>query len=144
MELQQKRSTGKTNGQKTPGKTDAAQSSQRFIDSGEAVLLAATTGLTELIQWALDLVPYVGWIINGGITFVVGFGLFIWVSGKVAKGAPKKWYKAIYWGAVGGALPVIPGYLGSIIYLLIQDRKILGKIAGKMGEEAEEKLKKLR
>jgi uncharacterized membrane protein len=110
---------------------------EHFINSGEAILLLAATGSLEIIQWLLDLIPYVGWIVNGGISILVAMTLFIWLTGKVAQGAPKSWYKVIWLGAFGGALPVIPGQLGAIIYLLIQDRKLLGKIGGKLGEEAE-------
>ena len=113
-----------------------------FFDSGEVILALAFTGSTEIIQWLLDMVPYVGWIANGGIAFVVGFSMLLWLTGKIAKGAPKKWYKAVYYGAAGGAIPVIPGFLGAIIWLLIQDRKILGKVAGKAGGTLEKNLKK--
>lgn len=105
---------------------------RQFINGGEAILLLAATGFIEIIQWLLDLIPYAGWIANGGISILVAMTLFIWLTGKVAQGAPKSWYKVIWLGALGGALPVIPGQLGAIIYLLIQDRKLLGKIGGKL------------
>lgn len=105
---------------------------RQFINGGEAILLLAATGFIEIIQWLLDLIPYAGWIANGGISILVAMTLFIWLTGKVAQGAPKSWYKVIWLGLVGGALPVIPGQLGAIIYLLIQDRKLLGKIGGKL------------
>ncbi|PIQ69646.1 MAG: hypothetical protein COV90_00225 [Candidatus Tagabacteria bacterium CG11_big_fil_rev_8_21_14_0_20_41_11] len=116
-----------------------------YISSGEAVLLLAFTGAVEIIQAIVDwlnLAFMIGTIINAIITaFVFGI-LAIWMIGKVAKGAPKKWYKALYYGAGGGVLPIIPGFLGAIIYLLIQDRKILGKVAGKLGEDVEKVVKK--
>ena len=125
----------------TQGKP-AKSAPDHFINGGEAALLLAFTGLVEIIQWAVDFldVILIGILINGAITIFVGFILFIWVSGKVADGAPKSWFKAIYYGAVGGALPVIPGFLGAIIYLLIQDRKILGKVAGELGEKIARKI----
>ncbi len=107
---------------------------QHFINSGEAILLVAATGFIEIIQWALDFIPYVGWVINAGISFFVGFIIYIWLSGKIARGAPKKWLKAIYYGAAGGAIPIVPGYFGAIIYLIYQDRQFLGKVAGKIGK----------
>lgn len=116
---------------------------RQFINSGEAILLLAATGFIEIIQWLFDLIPYAGWAANGGISLLVALTLFIWLTGKVSQGAPKSWYKAIWLGALGGVLPVIPGQLGAIIYLLIQDRKILGKVAGKLGEEIEEQAKKV-
>ncbi len=134
MELAQKRNQEEPT-EAEEGGEGAKPREERFINSGEAILLLAFTGAVEIIQWALDMVPYVGWIVNGGIAFFVGGIIFIWLTGKIAKGAPKKWYKAVYYGAVGGALPVIPGFLGAIIYLLIQDRKILGQAAGKLMEK---------
>ncbi len=132
VELAQSQRAGELAAETEPAAEGAKPGAERFISSGEAILLLAFTGSTEIIQWLLDLVPYAGWIVNGGITFVVGFSLIIWLTGKVAKGAPKKWYKAVYYGAVGGALPVIPGFFGSIIYLLMQDRKLLGQTASKL------------
>ncbi len=117
----------------TGSKTKPAE--EHYINAGEAILLLAFTGFIELLQWALDLIPYVGWVVNIIISFFVGGIIFLWLTGKIAKGAPKKWLKAVYYGAAGGALPIIPGYLGVIIYLLIQDRKILGKTAGKIMEK---------
>lgn len=144
MELQQKRLMDERTEEETAesGK-EAKPAAEHFFNSGEMILAMAFTGAIEIIQWLLDLVPYAGWIVNGGITFVVGFSLFIWLTGKVAQGAPKRWYKAVYYGAAGGALPVIPGFLGAIIWLLIQDRKILGKVAGKAGEALEKTIKKV-
>lgn len=108
---------------------------EHFINTGEAALLLAFTGAGEGITWLLDFIPFAGWVISIiAVTAPVGGILLIWMTGKVAKGAPKNWYRAIYWGAVGGAIPIIPGYLGSIIWLLMQDRKILSKIGGKLGE----------
>jgi hypothetical protein len=114
------------------GEGAAKPKAEHFINSGEAVLLLAFTGSVEIIQWILDMVPYAGWIVNGGISFFVGFIIYIWLSGKIARGAPKKWLKAIYYGAAGGAIPIIPGYCGAIIYLIYQDRQFLGKVAGKI------------
>lgn len=105
-----------------------------FINAGEATLLLAFTGFMELVQWALDFVPFLGWAINIAISGIVGFIVYIWVSGKITKGAPKKWLKAIYYGAAGSAIPIIPGYCGAIIYLIYQDRQFLGKTMGKIGE----------
>lgn len=112
----------------------------RFINAGEAIILLAFTGAIEILQWALDLIPYLGWIINIIISGFVLFVLFIWLTGKIAQGAPKKWLKALWYGAFGGVLPVIPGFLGAIIYLLMQDWKIFGKIFGKLGEKVTEKI----
>ena len=113
---------------------------ERFINPGEAVLLLAFTGIMAGVSWLLDFIPYIGWIINIVINILIGFVLFIWLTTKVAKGAPKKWYKAIYYGAAGS---FFGGYFGAIIYLLIQDRKFLGKVAGKLGEEIEKQAKKV-
>ncbi len=133
---------------KAPGVPAAASAEkakeEHFINTGEAALLLAFTGAIEVICWILDFIPYLGWIINIVITVIVGGILLIWLTGKVAKGAPKKWYKAIYWGAVGGAIPIVPGYLGAIIWLLVQDRKILGKVAGKLGEAVEKTIEKVK
>ncbi len=125
----------------------AKPAEEHYISSGEAILLLAFTGLVEVIQWAVDLLNIafgLGIIINAIITGLVFGILAIWMTGKVAKGAPKKWYKALWYGAGGGVLPIIPGFLGAIIYLLIQDRKILGKIGGKLGEEAEKLATKIK
>ena len=84
-----------------------------FINSGEATIMLAFTGIIEAIQAVVDwlnLAFFIGEIINIIITIFVGFVLFIWLTGKIAKGAPKKWYKAIYWGAVGGAVPIVPAF----------------------------------
>jgi len=136
MQLEQNRiadeMTLEEEGESAEGKQKSK--TQHFINSGEAILLVATTGFIEIIQWALDFIPYVGWVINVGISFFVGFTIYIWLSGKITKGAPKKWLKAIYYGAAGGAIPVIPGYCGAIIYLIYQDRQFLGKAMGKMGK----------
>ncbi len=124
----------------------AKPAEKHYISSGEAILLLAFTGLIELIQWAVDLLNLafgIGIIINVVITGIVFGILAVWMTGKVAKGAPKKWYKALYYGAGGGVLPIIPGFLGAIIYLLIQDRKILGKVAGKLGEAVEKAAQKI-
>ena len=135
MELAQKQLAAENAVEPATGEGAAKPAEERFINSGEAILLLAFTGSVEIIQWILDMVPYAGWIVNGGISFFVGGIIFLWLTGKIAKGAPKKWLKAVYYGAAGGALPIIPGYLGVIIYLLIQDRKILGKTAGKLMEK---------
>ncbi len=118
----------------------AKPAEEHYISPGEAILLLAFTGLVALISWAFDFIPFLGWIINLIINLLVGLTLFIWVSGKVAKGASVKWYKAIYYGAAGS---FFGGYLGAIIYLLIQDRKILGKVAGKLGESVEKVAQKI-
>lgn len=124
----------------------AKPAGQRFINAGEAPLLLAFTGVVEGVQQVVDwlnLAFGAGTIINAAITAAVLFVLFIWVTGKVAKGAPKKWYKVIYLGAAGGVIPIIPGQIGAIIWLLIQDRKILGKVAGELGEKIEKQAKKV-
>ncbi len=132
MRLQQTRGKAETEAEEKEAGKAKAGAAKRFINSGEAIILLAATGFIEIIQWALDLIPYVGWVVNGGISFLVAMVLLIWMTGKVAQGAPKSWYKAIWFGAFGGAIPVIPGQLGAIIYLLMQDRKIFGKIGGKL------------
>ncbi len=113
---------------------------QHFINSGEATLLLAFTGAVAGIMCLFDLIPYAGWVINIIIALFVGGILLLWLTGKVAKGAPKKWYKAIYYGAAGS---FFGGYFGAIIWLLIQDRKILGKVAGGLSEKIEEQAKKV-
>ena len=145
MQLEQERLAGERQ-KEEQGKTAEGKQSktQQFINSGEAIMLLAATGFIEIIQWLFDLIPYAGWVVNGGISILVAMALFIWATGKVAQGAPKSWYKAIWLGAFGGALPVIPGQLGAIIYLLMQDRKLLGKIGGKLGEEAEKLATKIK
>ncbi len=135
MELAQKQLAAENAAEPATEEETAKPAEERFINSGEAVLLLAFTGGIEIIQWILDMVPYAGWIVNGGISFFVGGIIFLWLIGKIARGAPKKWLKAVYYGVAGGVLPIIPGYLGVIIYLLIQDRKILGKTAGKLMEK---------
>ncbi len=112
----------------------AKPAEEQFINKGEAILLLAFTGLVAVVSWALDFIPFAGWIINLIINIFVGFAFFIWLTGKIAKGAPKKWIKALYYGAAGS---FFGGYFGAIIYLLIQDQKMLGKVAGKLGEEIE-------
>ena len=146
MQLEQERLAGERQEEEQEETSEVNQQSkaQQFINSGEAIILLAATGLIEIIQWVLDLIPYVGWLINAGISLLVALALFIWMTGKVAQGAPKSWYKAIWLGAIGGVLPVIPGQLGAIIYLLIQDRKLLGKIGGKLGEETEKLATKIK
>jgi hypothetical protein len=124
-------------------KTAAKPAEGRYINSGEATLLLAFFGSLEIVQWLLDMIPYAGWIINVGIAFFAGFIFFIWLSGKIAKGAPKKWYKAVYYGAAGSALPIIPGYLGAIIYLYMEDHQLLKKIGGKLGETAGKIMEKI-
>jgi hypothetical protein len=121
------------------GEAAAKPAEQRFISDGEAPLLLAFFGAVAGIQGTFDLIPYVGWIINVGITLVAGGIFFIWLTGKVAKGAPKKWYKALWYGALGS---FFGGYFGAIMYLLMQDRRILGKVAGKFGEKIEKIAKK--
>ncbi len=138
MELAQNQITNERGVEPETEEGAAKPAEERFINSGEVTLLLAFTGAVEGIQQAIDwlnLAFGIGTIINVAITLAVLFILVLWLTGKVAKGAPKKWYKALYYGAVGGALPIIPGFLGSIIYLLIQDRKILGKTAGKLMEK---------
>ncbi len=147
MRLQQSRQADETAGEEATGEEATGEEKakeEHFINTGEAALLLAFTGAIEVICWILDFIPYLGWIINIVITVIVGGILLIWLTGKVAKGAPKKWYKAIYWGAVGGAIPIVPGYLGAIIWLLVQDRKILGKVAGKLGEAVEKTIEKVK
>jgi len=122
------------------GEGAAKPAEEHFINSGEAVLLLAFTGIIAIISVVLDWLPYFGWIINLIINLAVGGILLLWLTGKVAKGAPKKWYKAIYYGALGS---FFGGYFGAIIWLLIQDRKVLGKVAGKLGEKIEEQAKKV-
>ncbi len=141
MKLEQARQTGETNAQEKAG---AKPESKHFIESGEAALLLAFTGCVEIIQWLLDMVPYVGWVVNGGISFFLGLIFYIWLTGKISKGAPKKWYKAIYAGSVGSVIPIIPDYFGAIIYLYIQDHKLLKKIGGKAGEMAEKAMEKVK
>lgn len=119
-----------------------APAEKHFINSGEATLLLAFTGFIEIIQWLLDMVPYAGWILNGGLSLFMGLIFFIWLTGKIAKGAPKKWYKAVYYGAAGGALPIIPGYLGVMIYLILDDHQLLKKAFGKIGETAQKMMQK--
>ncbi|MDP3052286.1 MAG: hypothetical protein Q8N42_02140 [bacterium] len=143
MRLEQERLASERQEEET-AKGKQQSKTQQSINSGEAIILLAATGFIEIIQWALDLIPYVGWVVNGGISILVAMALFIWATGKVAQGAPKSWYKVIWLGAFGGALPVIPGQLGAIIYLLIQDRKLLGKIGGKLGEETEKLATKIK
>jgi hypothetical protein len=122
------------------GKAAAKPAEQRFISGGEAPLLLAFTGAVAGIMAFFDLIPYVGWVINVIIAFIVGGILLLWLTGKIARGAPKKWYKAIYYGAAGS---FFGGFFGAIIWLLMQDRKILGKIAGELGEKIEEQAKKV-
>jgi hypothetical protein len=112
----------------------------RFINSGEAIILLAFTGGVEIVQWALDLIPFVGWVVNIIISGLVFLILFIWLMGKIGQGAPKKWLKALWYGAAGGVIPIVPGFLGAIIYLLMQDWKIFGKVFGKLGEKAAAKI----
>lgn len=112
-------------GQRTE-KSAAAPTQKHFINFGEAALLLAFTGCVEAIQLILDFIPFLGWLVNTVIAFLMGLVFFIWLNGKISKGAPKKWYKAIYGGAAGSIIPIIPGYFGAIIYLLIQDRNIPG------------------
>ncbi len=95
---------------------------QQFIGSGEAIILIGFTGMLELLQWGLDFIPFLGWAINAVIAVLAGLALIFWVSPKTARGAPKSWYWTIILGGVGSALPIIPGYLGAIIYLIVQDR----------------------
>lgn len=142
MELTQGQIASENAAEETEETQEAAAKTAEghFINSGEATLLLAFTGAMAGISWLLDFIPYVGWIINAIINFFAGFILFIWMTGKVAKGAPKKWYKAIYYGAAGS---FFGGYFGAIIYLLIQDRKVLGKVAGELGEKIEEQAKKV-
>ncbi len=148
MQLEQSRIADEASAEEEESsmETKAKTAEEHYISSGEAVLLLAFTGLIEVIQWIVDLLNLafgIGIIINAIITgFVFGI-LAIWMTGKVAKGAPKKWYKALYYGAGGGVLPIIPGFLGAIIYLLIQDRKILGKVAGKLGGGVEKVAQKI-
>lgn len=113
---------------------------ERFINSGEAILLLAFTGIIAIISILLDFIPLMGWLANLLINLAVGGLLLLWLTGKVARGAPKKWYKAIYYGAAGS---FFGGYFGAIIWLLIQDRKVLGKVAGNLGEKIEEQAKKV-
>ncbi len=112
MRLQQSRQADETAGEEATGEEATGEEKakeEHFINTGEAALLLAFTGAIEVICWILDFIPYLGWIINIVITVIVGGILLIWLTGKVAKGAPKQWYKAIYWGAVGGAIPIVPG-----------------------------------
>ncbi len=137
MQLEQNRIADETSAEEEEESGAGAMAKpaeKHYINSGEAILLVAATGFIEIIQWALDLIPYVGWVINAGISFFVGFIIYIWLSGKITRGAPKKWLKAIYYGAAGGAIPIIPGYCGAIIYLIYQDRQFLGKAMGKIGK----------
>jgi len=141
MELEQARMAEESSAQET---AKAKTEPRHFIESGEAALLLAFTGCIEIVQWLLDMVPYVGWIVNGGIAFFVGLIFFIWLNGKISKGAPKKWYKAVYAGAAGSIIPIIPGYFGAIIYLYLEDHKLLKKVFGKAGEMAGKALEKVK
>ncbi len=143
MQLEQERLADERQEEETT-KGKQQPKTQQFINSGEAIMLSAATGFIEIIQWLFDLIPYAGWVVNGGISILVALALFIWATGKVAQGAPKSWYKVIWLGAFGGVLPVIPGQLGAIIYLWMQDWKLLGKIGGKLGEEAEKLAAKIK
>ncbi len=154
MELKQTRLADERAEEEAEGEQSAAKPASHLINSGEAALLLGFTGFIELVQWGLDAapailtsIPVIGWVLGPGmsaaaffanilIALFVGGSLLLWVNGKVAKGAPRKWYKIIYIGATGSVIPIIPGYLGAIIYLLILDRKILGKIATRaLGEK---------
>ncbi|OHA16043.1 MAG: hypothetical protein A3A10_02510 [Candidatus Tagabacteria bacterium RIFCSPLOWO2_01_FULL_42_9] len=115
----------------------AKPESRRFINSGEAIFLLAFTGIVEAIQMVLDFIPFLGLALNAVIAFFVGFVLYIWVKGKIAKGAPKKWQTALFAGAGGSILPFVPGYLGAIIWLILEDRQLLKKAFGKVGEMAQ-------
>jgi uncharacterized membrane protein len=139
MELAQNQLSAERETEPTAEESAAKPAEERFISSGEAILLLAFTGIIAIISWAFNFIPYVGWVLNLIINIAVGGILLLWLTGKIAKGAPKKWYKAIYYGAAGS---FFGGYFGAIIWLLIQDRKILGKVAGKLGEEMEKTAKK--
>lgn len=124
-----------------------------FINSGEASLILGFAAFIVLAQWGLEVIPtlvtsipIIGWLIGGAMTmagYVANFVLTIlillilllWVNGKVAKGAPKNWYKIIIIGAFGNVIPFVPGFLGAIIYLIMTDHKIFGKIGTKMIEK---------
>lgn len=124
-----------------------------FINSGEASLILGFAAFIVLAQWGLEAlptlvagIPIIGWIIGGAMTmagYVVNiiitiFALLIlllWTNGKVAKGAPKSWYKTIIIGAFSNVLPFVPGFLGAIIYLIMTDRKIFGKLGTKLIEK---------
>ena len=139
MRLQQMREKAENEAEEETGEEPKTGPGKRFINSGEAIILLAATGFVEIVQWALDFIIYLGWIVNVGISILVAIALFIWATGKVAQGAPKSWYKIIWAGAFGGAIPVIPGQLGAIIVLIALDWKWLGKIMGeKLGGKLEQ------
>lgn len=124
-----------------------------FINSGEATLILGFAGLIVLAQWGLEAlpamvaaIPVIGWLVGGAMTMagfvanavvtILALLIFLlWVNGKVGKGAPKSWYKVIIIGAFGNVLPYVPGFLGAIIYLLMIDRKIFGKLGTKLMEK---------
>lgn len=143
MELRQNQLANEGAAEAETGEEAAKPAEEHFINSGEMTLLSAFFGSLEIVQWLLDMIPYVGWVINGGIAFFAGFIFFIWLNGKISKGAPKKWYKAVYYGAAGSAIPIIPGYLGAIIYLYLQDHQLLKKIGGEVGKIAGKVMKKI-
>ncbi len=124
-----------------------------FINSGEASLILGFAAFIVLAQWGLEAIPalvtsipVIGWLIGGAmamagyainivVTIFALLILLLWVNGKVAKGAPRKWYKIIIIGAFGNVIPFVPGFLGAIIYLIMTDHKIFGKLGTKLIEK---------
>lgn len=148
MELEQARfadeKAAEEASEESAGDAAAKPAVRRFINSGEAPLLLAFTGAIDAVQWLFDFIPYFGWILNVIIAFPVGFILYIWIKGKMAKGAPKKWYKVLFAGAGGSIIPIIPGYFGAIIWLILEDRQTLKKAFGKLGKVAEKVMEKIK
>ena len=88
MQLEQERLAAEKQEEET-AKGKQQSKTQQFINSGEAIILLAAMGFIEIIQWLFDLIPYAGWVVNGGISILVAMALFIWATGKVAQGASK-------------------------------------------------------
>jgi len=163
MELEQARLADERAEAETEEEQSADALPRHLINTGEAALLLGFTGFIELLQWLIDglpaaltatvqIVPGLGQALgvvmgpalegvsiaaNIIITLFVGGTLLFWVHGKTQRGAPKKWYKVIYIGATGAVIPIIPGFLGAIIYLVMIDRKAFGKLGTKLMEKAE-------
>ncbi|MFH0803854.1 MAG: hypothetical protein V1877_01930, partial [Candidatus Tagabacteria bacterium] len=72
MELTQNQLASERLAEPAKDEEAAKPAKEHFINSGEAILLLAFTGFIELLQWALDLIPYVGWVVNIIISFFVG------------------------------------------------------------------------
>lgn len=132
MNLEQARRADEVDSQNQQRST--ATTPKHFIGSGEFAIFSTFLGVIEIAQLLLDFIPFIGWVVNVVISLFIGLIFYFWLNGKINKGAPKKWYKAIYAGAGGSIIPIIPGYFGAIMYLYIQDHKLLGKIGKAMGD----------